>query len=576
MIKNIFLKLNDKDIYNDMEFVFWIYNIENLIVDNKRYLKIYLFNRNNSTQQLNSITFKYYDRIYTINSFSIVSEYETPKIIGCICEIDISYSKNSVTVISEITDGLKYVQSCNLVKYENPFLIFNINEYLQNEINVFPYICNQFWQCSCGSINNSKELICSNCKLPLSQLSRISHLEWLNNVKIQINKKYDQTINYEKNLKIISEKTNIPEKIISKKFTWELFNKKYKEELKNKEYKLKAKYKKFIKLASYFIVSIVFLISLLFALKLLFPIKYYELALQFGYNQNICSTIDVKTKENRSVYDKCYIYELRNLYDSQKYTEIINLEINSKFPYFEKDSDNKEAQKILNQSKYNQFNLYYTSNEFFKAFTLSETMKFSYLSNEERLIIEEDISNKILEMLKLKVENGEDRYTDYLKQYSENKSSIGYQVFLLSLHNEIVKDCNKYETTLFRDDKIITQYFSSATEFYNELKNSNYSDYANDQCYDRIRLFGNWSNSSYYFSLDSTEYISYNLPFFVYGDYYSIYNHDIYFYKEIIKSDGSISREGNKNLFNINFVSDNLVEFYCYKNGETIILYKNY
>lgn len=82
-------------------------------------------------------------------------------------------------------------------------------------------------------------------------------------------------------------------------------------------------------------------------------------------------------------------------------------------------------------------------------------------------------------------------------------------------------------------------------------------------------LEGKWTNGSTYFTMDSEGYISYNLPWFSYGDYYSIEEGILFDYV-----DGKYETD-RKNLFKFTILSWDSVSVYCYKDGSTYVLYRN-
>ncbi len=70
--------------------------------------------------------------------------------------------------------------------------------------------------------------------------------------------------------------------------------------------------------------------------------------------------------------------------------------------------------------------------------------------------------------------------------------------------------------------------------------------------------------------MDQEGYINYNIPWFEYGEYYSIQDDGIfYLHKEEEKP-----KDGKK-LFRIISLNDTSVTFLCYQDDSTYILYKN-
>ncbi len=75
-------------------------------------------------------------------------------------------------------------------------------------------------------------------------------------------------------------------------------------------------------------------------------------------------------------------------------------------------------------------------------------------------------------------------------------------------------------------------------------------------------LEGTWRNDSYYFTMQSNGNISYNLPWFDYGDYYGIKDGVIFFYYEGDEANG-------RDIFTIEIESRDVIYVYAHKNGKT-------
>jgi hypothetical protein len=80
-------------------------------------------------------------------------------------------------------------------------------------------------------------------------------------------------------------------------------------------------------------------------------------------------------------------------------------------------------------------------------------------------------------------------------------------------------------------------------------------------------LQGAWRGDGYYFKMDSEGDISYNLPWFNYGDYYKIEDGQLLLYPENNEAD-------TRTLFYFNAIAPNCIEVYCSKNGETYTLHR--
>ncbi len=89
---------------------------------------------------------------------------------------------------------------------------------------------------------------------------------------------------------------------------------------------------------------------------------------------------------------------------------------------------------------------------------------------------------------------------------------------------------------------------------------------AND-FYAQYFLLGNWKGDSKYFKMDDDGYISYNVPWFNYGDYYRIENGKILFFKKD-------SPEITKTLFEITIINQNCIQILSHKNYRTYTLFR--
>lgn len=65
--------------------------------------------------------------------------------------------------------------------------------------------------------------------------------------------------------------------------------------------------------------------------------------------------------------------------------------------------------------------------------------------------------------------------------------------------------------------------------------------------------------------MDKDGHISYNLPWFDYGDYYTIQDGELVLYPEKDKS-------ATKTMYTIVALTPNQIQIYCHKDGSTYIL----
>ncbi len=75
-------------------------------------------------------------------------------------------------------------------------------------------------------------------------------------------------------------------------------------------------------------------------------------------------------------------------------------------------------------------------------------------------------------------------------------------------------------------------------------------------------LEGTWKGDGHYFIMESDGHISYDLPWFDYGDFYGIRDGTFYLYREGHEEDA-------RDLFTIEIESRNVIHIYAHKNGKT-------
>ncbi len=183
------------------------------------------------------------------------------------------------------------------------------------------------------------------------------------------------------------------------------------------------------------------------------------------------------------------------------------------------------------------------------------------------------IDLEIREMYAALTEEGSTAFVHYWKdRYDEKGDGEAYDYFILSVHNIFSSDMQRMEyaafsgETGFYPDEQFPELFSDIDDFFEALESSAFSDRREDQCYDPLRLKGRWSGSGFFFYLEDDGSITYNLPWFDFGDYYYIFDHQILLH--------SLSTGEERPLFEITFISDTEIEIYCYKDGSTHTLTK--
>ena len=167
MNRKIFTELTNSAIENDVVFPYWIYKIEPVTVAKKHYLKIYMFNRLFDQRPIKLLGFSYEGNMYRADTFSQVSEFNNPDIVGCAVEVYNEYSGKGITVFDEIVGSQSYHASSRVVQYSvaqspnnNANLLQQFPKYRSHNA-VFPQVKEYYWQCSCGRIHSIEEKNCS-------------------------------------------------------------------------------------------------------------------------------------------------------------------------------------------------------------------------------------------------------------------------------------------------------------------------------------------------------------------------------------------------------------------------------
>ena len=83
----------------------------------------------------------------------------------------------------------------------------------------------------------------------------------------------------------------------------------------------------------------------------------------------------------------------------------------------------------------------------------------------------------------------------------------------------------------------------------------------------QLFLTGDWVGGDYYFTMKTDGSITYNLPWFEYGDYYSLEDGKILLYPRN-------NMNASKPLFRITVVSRDCIKVFCYSDSETYTLYR--
>ncbi len=580
MNQRIYGILSEQRIQNDLSFPFWIYKIEIVDVAKRKFIKVYLFNRKANDNKLNSITFSYDNHEYTVSAFSVVSAFQDKHIVGCFFEIDAENIESSVVILKEKVNNEIINSSRNLIQYklkqfpsDDDYLQRKFPLYHQNHI-VYPQINDDFWQCSCGRIHKSCEQKCT-CGQNLEGISEIVNFD----IEAAYLQEYiDRGINYNLNE---SFEENIER--YKMKFTQEYGydadkldylidyedERKYFDGVVSERIKAKKKFKKkfLIIFGSASVAAMVIACLVLFAPKY---INYAQCVFLEDLEDKVqcygkAQVLDAEAKADDAF--KKLIYELD---EEKNYTEIVDaFDKNKRYVTFMKY---KDKQWTITDNEFEEIflNAYQIVIENSKDNTL-RLKSLMRISNDFGNIYYDQIDKYIYENYVNSIQNGgKTTITFFQERYEVSQDIQDYVYMLEALHNTISNQCQTEENTADMDYSLVKAYgFETTLEFYHELQNYNFSSaILNDQCYDTIRLQGYWSNNGYYFQMNESGQINYNVPWFEYGDYYGLYNHIIYLFP-----DGQ--EDNSRNLFEINFINDNTITIYSYQNGLTYTLYKN-
>ena len=90
----------------------------------------------------------------------------------------------------------------------------------------------------------------------------------------------------------------------------------------------------------------------------------------------------------------------------------------------------------------------------------------------------------------------------------------------------------------------------------------------NDQEFAKAFLCGYWTGGGYYFNMKEDGHITYNVPYFEFGNYYRIEDGEVLLFP---KDDNS----NTKMLYKLTVISENCIEIFAAKNSRTYTLYRN-
>lgn len=169
----LYNSIDKEGIRNRLDSVYWLYNIENIIIKRngicRRFLKVRFFNRFfNEQSNLMQMKFNFHGQEFTIKQFELVSEYQNQNLQGFVYEIELSDVSIDLSLISYIADGVEYVVNGDIVSniklgYDRQKLNL-LNDYTSGfTVNILPLVKDTFWVCTCGFCNAEVSGVCESC-----------------------------------------------------------------------------------------------------------------------------------------------------------------------------------------------------------------------------------------------------------------------------------------------------------------------------------------------------------------------------------------------------------------------------
>jgi len=117
MNNKVWESLIGSGIKNDATLPLWIYKVENLVVKDQRYLKVYLFKNQEISGVIASVTIEHEGEIYTAKEFKPVSEFNDPDIKGALFKIPMDKESAEVKIKSCIIGVENFESAGELTEY---------------------------------------------------------------------------------------------------------------------------------------------------------------------------------------------------------------------------------------------------------------------------------------------------------------------------------------------------------------------------------------------------------------------------------------------------------------------------
>lgn len=580
MNKLIFKMMSEYKESNDIAFPIWIFDVQNVFYEGKRYLKIWVFNRFFDSRVINSMTVEYEGQEYSLSHFSVSSTYDDENILGAVLPIELNQESTIVKIKEENVNGDVYKASYNTIEYKyNNGKAFSF-DYIASKMGlginpIYPSIGDNYWQCVCGRIND-KGKGC-NCGKTVKDIDEILSIK-VKDIKIEeyINKdiEYDPRISFEDNIdrffKRFEKETGFSKLEIENKIDYEEENKKYQiisEEFLKEEFRRQRKEKKKKRVIT--IVAIAF--GVLIIAGILIRVLAADYFVYMGCKdlnhpadrmdcymtvENIEGAKDLKNEAFKE-----YLIEIYNTGDYQSvidiltdYDDVIELydgRLDSSC-FVDKDIEEIYCESLLMKAEDNYGNI--KTLEGLEGYL--EGFDPSYQEQVKKMIHEAYLGI---------VDDGEYSTVQYFYNVYQEENSTDS---LINLEKAVAFYAMKISVEAQRalsistDQYIVTDWgFESLNSFYDELVAGGYSSTIIDnQAWDGIRLVGTWSDGTYTFEEDSEGNYSSNIPTFDGVDSICVYDHICY------------TGDKSKHLFAITWVNQDTVLIKSYKNDQTYSL----
>lgn len=174
-ILHFYKSINEANIRNPMDSLYWLYRVENLVVQQNgvchRYLKVYFFNRQfTEDDNLMQMKLDFHGEIITVMKFKTAQEFQNKSIMGFLYEIDLADECEDLHLISYIKDGKETILQGPWINHidlsDNAHDVCILKDYIMKspkDVYVYPSIQKDVWMCCCGYINKAEDYECPMC-----------------------------------------------------------------------------------------------------------------------------------------------------------------------------------------------------------------------------------------------------------------------------------------------------------------------------------------------------------------------------------------------------------------------------